>query len=401
MKVLIITPIVFNEQSPFNHIFKSILEGFLESSFNIIRYVAVEKEDEIGYRLGIRRGNIQYKVFKRRKCRKSNFLHRFASDCWMNFRMALRIFNAKGIDVLFEDTSYSSIFPVIFAKMKRIKVVMMVQDVWPDNAVMSGMLSGKGLLYRVFNSIQNTLYKRADRIIVISDDMKEFLISKGINGDKIGVIYNWPYTDGVVDIPWEDNQFVKKFNLSKDIFYAVYAGNIGKMQNVEIVVEAAKLLVGNDRMRFLIVGDGVRREAIEAKVQECGLNNVTMFPMQSSDMALHIYSMAGVNLIPLVKGGIKTALPSKTPICLACGKPVLAVVGKNTMFADMINAAGFGTSVDSDDSEGLVEKLHELLVNEKNWSLKKAHDIFYKVFGKKSNVAKYVGFIQEVNTSAR
>lgn len=400
MKILIITPILFNEQSPFNHIFKSLLEGFVENGFNTIRYVAVEKEDELGYRLGIHSGNIQYKVFKRRQCQKSNFLHRFVSDCWTNFRMALQVINEKGIDILFEDTSYSSIFSVLLAKLKRIKVVMMVQDVWPDNAVMSEMLSHNGFFYRVFNSIQNSSYRRADRIIVISDDIKNFLISKGIKSEKIEVIYNWSYTDGIVNIPWEDNQFVKNFNLSKDLFYAVYAGNIGKMQNVELVVEAAKLLVDNDKIRFLIIGDGVRRKAIEAKVQEYGLNNVMMLPMQTPEMALHIYSMAGVNLIPLVKGGIKTALPSKTPICLACGKPILAAVGEKTIFSEMVNAAGLGASVDSDDLEGLVEKIQELLVNEKSWNFKGAHDIFYKVFGKKSNVTKYVDCMKKVNTSS-
>ena len=403
MKILIITPVLFNDQSPFNHILKSLLEGFIESGFDILRYVSVEAKEEIGYRLGIQSEKIQYRMYKRSKCRKSNFLQRFITDCWTNFRMALRILLEKDIDVLFEDTSYSSVFPVLFAKIKRLKVVMMVQDVWPNNAVLSGMLLDKGFLYRVLNGLQNITYKMADKVIVISDDIKEFLISKGVNGEKIEVIYNWSYTNEIVGIPWEENQFVKKYNLLKDLFYVVYAGNIGKMQNVEIMVEAAKLLNEDQRIHFLIVGDGVRREAIEAKVQDYNLKNVTMLPMQSSDMALHIYSMAGLNLIPLVKGGIKTALPSKTPICLACGKPLLAAVGKDTMLAEILDNVGFVKSIDSDDLEGIVQKIQDLLVDDLIWDSKKANDIFYKIFGKKGNVAKYINCIRYVHlsTSAR
>ena len=71
------------------------------------------------------------------------------------------------------------------------------------------------------------------------DDMKDFIVTKGVDDQKIEVIYNWGYSDEVVNIPWEQNKFVQKYDLEKD-FYAVYAGNIGKMQNVELIVRAAK-----------------------------------------------------------------------------------------------------------------------------------------------------------------
>lgn len=118
----------------------------------------------------------------------------------------------------------------------------MLQDVWPDNAAQSHLISEGSLLYKYFEMWQKSVYKNADKLICISDDMKDFIVSKGVNADKIEVIYNWGYSDDVVDIPWEENEFVKKYNLSRDKFYAIYAGNIGKMQNVEIVVNAAKEL---------------------------------------------------------------------------------------------------------------------------------------------------------------
>ena len=121
-------------------------------------------------------------------------------------------------------------------------VVSMLQDVWPDNAVASGLISQGGLIYNFFEGWQKKVYKKSDKLICISDDMKKFIANKGVPLEKISVIYNWGYTDEAVDIAWEDNKFVRKYALSKDIFYAVYAGNIGRMQNVELIVRAAEKL---------------------------------------------------------------------------------------------------------------------------------------------------------------
>lgn len=391
MKILIITPIIYSNNNPFNHILKSILEGFLNSGYEILRYVAISQDNDEGYKLGIENKNMKYKSFKRREYNKSNFIMRFISDCWTNFRMAIRILQEHNIDLLFEDTSYSSIFPVLIANMKHINVVMMVQDVWPDNAVMSGMLR-ENLGYKVFNWIQNICYKIADRIIVISEDIKDFLVSKEIDKDKIDVIYNWSYTDGIIDIQWEKNRFVQKFNLSPEIFYAVYAGNIGRLQNVEVIVEAAKLLQHDKGIQILIVGEGVRREAIEQKIIEYGLENLKVFHIQSPDMALHIYSMAGVNIIPLVEGGIKTAMPSKTAICLSCCKPIIACVGKDSKFAKLITDECIGMVKESNDFASLADAI-SFYRNRNITSKKDIINFYMQHFIRSENVEKYVRIV--------
>lgn len=135
-------------------------------------------------------------------------------------------------------------------KSKGMKVVSMLQDVWPDNAVQSGLIKEKSLLYKYFEMWQQVVYKKSDKMICISHDMKEFIKLKGISEKKINVIYNWGYSDETVDIPWSENLFVKKYNLSRDKFYAIYAGNIGRMQNVELVIRAAEKLKANANIRF-------------------------------------------------------------------------------------------------------------------------------------------------------
>lgn len=387
MKIVIATPILYNETSPFNHLFKDIIGGFLEDGNQIVRLVACEDKEETDFKYGYTGENIEYRLYKRKNSSHANIFSRYLLDSLTNIRQALGVLAMKEVDVMFEDVSYSSFWPVLAAKLKGIKVVAMLQDVWPDNAVQSNLIKENSILYRYFEMWQRFVYKKADRIICISDDMKEFISSKGIKKEKIEVIYNWGYSDEIVDISWEQNEFVKKYGLNKEKFYAVYAGNIGKMQNVEIIVDAARELQERTDIHFLIIGDGARREAIQNRIGQYHLENVTFLPFQPSELAVHIYSAAGVNLIPLVEGGTKSALPSKTGVVLSCGKPVIVCVDEKSHFANMIKNAK-GEAVHPKDSKGLGAKICNL-AEKREENNQGSYDCFRKYFSRQKNVKLY------------
>ena len=391
MKIVIATPILYNPTSPFNHLFKDIIGGFLEDGNQIVRLVAVEDENETEFRYGFTGANIEYKLFKRKNSEHGNIISRYIRDTLTNIREALAILRLKNVDVLFEDVSYSSFWTVKAAKLKGIKIIAMLQDVWPDNAVQSHLISQGSLLYRYFEMWQRYVYKNADRIICISDDMKKFIVSKNVSAEKIDVIYNWGYSDNVVEIPWENNKFVEKYNLKKDKFYAIYAGNIGNMQNVEIVVNAAKELQNHEDIQFLIIGEGVRKEAIEKMAQ--GLKNVTMLPMQPNEIATHIYSAAGVNIIPLVPGGTKTAMPSKTGVALSCGQPVIFCFDSSERFIKVVEKSKAGAVVNPKDAPALATEILKLVTKENKV---KEFGLFHSTFCRRTNIEKYAKCIRRL-----
>ena len=391
MKIVITTPILYNPTSPFNHLFKDIIGGFLDDGNQVVRLVAVENENETEYKYGYEGSNIEYKLFKRKNSDHGNIISRYIRDTLTNIKEARAISKLKDIDVLFEDVSYSSFWAVRAAKKKGIKVVAMLQDVWPDNAVQSHIIAEGSFLYKYFEKWQKPVYKNADRLICISDDMKDFIVSKGVNPDKIDVIYNWGYSNDVVDTSWEENEFVKKYKLDRNKFYAVYAGNIGKMQNVEIVVNAAKELQDREDIQFLIIGDGARRETIEE--MSVGLKNVTMLPMQPSELATHIYSAAGVNIIPLVAGGTKTAMPSKTGVVLSCGKPVIFCFDSSERFMESVEKSHAGTVIDPDNPQALAAEIVKYVDADKKT---KEYALFKSTFRRQVNIEKYKESIHKV-----
>lgn len=394
MKIVIATPILYEASSPFNHLFKDIIEGFLNAGHHIIRIVACENKNEDGYKLGIEHDNIRYIPVLRKKSEHGNIIQRYTSDVCTAIKMT-KIINKIHADVLFEDVCYSSFWTVRTAKNRGMKVVSMLQDVWPDNAVQSGLIKEKSLLYKYFEMWQQAVYKKSDKIICISDDMKEFIKSKGILEKRISVIYNWGYSDETVDIPWSKNPFVEKYNLSQEKFYAIYAGNIGRMQNVEIIIRAAEKLMSNANIQFLIIGDGAYKENIEKEVEEKNLSNVTMLPLQDSKLATSIYSAAGVNIIPLVPGGIKTALPSKTGVCLACGRAVIFCFDKQSAFNKICENYKSGCCVSSTNEN----ELAKAILNYSKESVKKNYGALYMykdLFVRTDNIKKYVDVLEKI-----
>lgn len=388
MNIIMATPLLYEKTSPFNHLLKDIIEGILDDGNEMIRIVACENEKEQDYKMDIRHDHISYIKIKRKRTLKGNIIKRYILDNITNLRMAIWILRLHTGDILLEDISYASIWTVLAAKVKGMKVISMLQDVWPDNAVLSGLISRTGILYLVFEFFQRWVYNKSDRIICISPDMKRFVQKKGIAESKIKVIYNWGYSDIPVKISWEENKFVKKFHLNKEYFYAVYAGNIGKMQNVESILVAAEKLKDISYIKFLIIGDGVNRCNIEKKA--AGLTNVTLLPMQPPELAVHIYSAATVNLIPLIPGGLQTAMPSKVGVCLSCGKPILFCSDALSDFSDLLDQYQAGYSVEPGQ---LAFKLKELSKDTKIRYMQK-WDLYEKYFSRDKNIKKYVEILK-------
>jgi len=394
LKIAIITPILYDATSPFNHLMKDILTGFLEAGHEVTRIVAVKSKDDTDYKMGL--DGIEYIPVVRDSAPHGNIIKRYSLDTLAEQKMA-RMLKKVNADVLFEDVSYSSAWAVRAAKRNKIKIVSMLQDIWPDNAVQSGLIAKESPIYKYFESLQKPVYKLSDRFICISPDMKDFIESKGVAGEKIEVIYNWGYDDKPVDIKWEENEFAATNKLSPDKFYAVYAGNIGRMQNVELIVRAASRLKDRKDIQFLIIGDGARRKKIAEQVK--GMENVTMLPLQPSSLATSIYSAADVNIIPLVPEGIKTALPSKTGVCLSCGRPVIYCVDKDCEFSKDIEGYGAGYVVSPSDEAELAEKIKKLADAKKaggNSTCEGAWKLFEEKFTRSKNISEYVRVIEHV-----
>lgn len=288
---------------------------------------------------------------------KGNLVARYLAD--LRYIQACKKRIATDYDAVFIQSNNVSGFAVraIRKRLPHAVVTFNVQDIFPYNAAFSGALRRGGVIFRTLAAIQRFAYRHADHVITISEDMKDTLIEDGVDADKIEVVYNWSYQDE----PYEDLDLtpVAKF-FPGGTFNVVYAGNIGVMQNVDLLIETANRMRSDLGVRFHIIGDGAHRQKLKEKAEAYGLTNVSFWPMQPPEHAPLIYSAADVNVIPLRKNIYRTALPSKTATCLACRKPILFAIGTESRFARKAMEEAGCILTDPDQPQALADAIRSL-----------------------------------------
>ena len=323
---------------------------------------------------------------------KGNFIARYLVELRYVWKCRRLIKKYRDYDAVFNQSSNVAGFMAFVVKhnMPKARLTYNVQDIFPENAAYIG--SVKGIVYKILSAEQRYAYRHADQIITISEDMRDLLIEKGADPQKTEVVYNWSYTDGLYKYEDVYSEKIAEF-LTPDKFNVVYAGNIGTMQNVDIVVATAKLMQGEGNIHFHIFGDGVYKERLQREAER--LKNISFWPMQSSELAPSIYAMADVNVIPLATNIYRTALPSKTATCIACQKPIIFCIGKESKFGKwMSNEAGFYV-LGSCDAEKLVDAIRKV---EKNRIVINNGELYKKTFSRTANSKRYVELIVGVKS---
>lgn len=264
---------------------------------------------------------------------KVNLAGRYLAGLGYIWRCRKAIWKHRDCEAVFNQSSNAAGVMAFMVKrlLPKARLTYNVQDIFPENAAYIG--SAKGIVYKILSAEQRYAYRHADQIITISEDMKELLIEKGADSQRTKVVYNWSYTDSLYRYEDVYSEKIAKF-LSAGKFNVVYAGNIGTMQNVDVVVETAKLMQDEEDIHFHIFGDGMYKERLQHEAER--LSNISFWPMQPSELAPSIYAMADVNVIPLAPNIYRTALPSKTATCIACQKPIIFCFGNQSKFGRWI-----------------------------------------------------------------
>lgn len=237
----------------------------------------------------------------------------------------------------------------------KVPFIYELQDIFPDSLVNTGMAHKGGLLWKIGRKIEDFTYNHADKIIVISQGFKRNVMEKGVPEEKIEVISNWIDLDSVHPVERKDNTLISEFGLDPSKFIVVYAGNFGAAQGADIVLKAAKALVEEKDIQFVIFGGGFYFE--DAKKEAEGLENVFIHELMPQDRISEVYSLGDVALITCKAGTGKAGMPSKTWSIMACNTPIIASFDTDSDLADVIRDSGAGCCVEPENTEQLVNSI--------------------------------------------
>lgn len=252
----------------------------------------------------------------------------------------------------------------IIGRLKHIPTVYNVQDVFPDSMVNNGMTRKGSILWKIGRKIENYSYSRAKHIIVISEDFKNNLLEKKVPEEKITVIPNWADLSGIHPVPREENILISRYQLDPSCFYVTYSGNIGLSQNMDLLLEAAKMLEHEiSELRFLIIGDGADRERVQARIADEKISNVIMLPFQPYEDIAHVFSLGDIGLIISKPGIGGSSVPSKTFNILAASRPILASFDRESELCQLIDKYHCGMVAEADSLDEFVSGIRALYSN--------------------------------------
>lgn len=242
---------------------------------------------------------------------------------------------------------------------RNLAFVYNLQDVFPDSLVGTGLANKGSLLWKIGRKIEDFTYRNADKIIVISQDIKRNIMAKGVPAEKIEVIYNWVDENAIVPVKEEDNELFEEFGISHEKFRVVYAGNLGNAQNIGIIVDAAKRLKDNANIEFILFGKGGLEEEIKATKEKEQLNNLKILPLQPYERVAKVYGLGHVCIVACKAGLGGAAMPSKTWSIMSAGRAVLANLDQGEL-KEILENNGCGVFTNADDLDGFVNAIKEL-----------------------------------------
>jgi len=246
------------------------------------------------------------------------------------------------VGLVYSSPATAAIPAMVVRATRRLPYVLYVQDLWPDSVTASGFLdeAKQGLVERALHRFCGAAYDRAAHIAVSAPGMARLLHDRGVPSRKISVLPNW--ADERHFEPRErDIDQARALDVSAPTVL-MYAGNFGELQNLETVIEAARLLRDRHDIVIALVGSGVTETRLRAQAEQHDLRNVRFLPPQPFERISNVLALADAQLVTLKDVPVlRSTLPSKLQANLAAGQPIIGSVSGDAAAVIEDAAAGF------------------------------------------------------------
>jgi glycosyltransferase involved in cell wall biosynthesis len=290
-----------------------------------------------------------------------SFFHRvlaFFSFMVSSFVVGLSI---RSVDLVWGTSPpiFQGVTAWLLARLKGAPFLFEVRDLWPAFAVAAGVLRSP-LLIKASLWLEKTLYWHADRLVVNSPGFIDHVWQRGArwvelipNGADAGM-FN-PEDKGL--------DFRDRHNLG-NAFVALYAGAHGMSNDLDVLLESARLLKDQAEIKLVLVGDGKEKKNLQAKAAQMQLTNLIFLPsIPKKEMAQALAAADACIAILKPLEMYKTTYPNKVFDYMAAGRPVLLLI--DGVIRQVVEAGRAGVFIPPGDAQGLAQAICHLRANPK------------------------------------
>jgi colanic acid biosynthesis glycosyl transferase WcaI len=234
----------------------------------------------------------------------------------------------------------------------RVPIVVWVQDLYALGMAETGQ--GGRLASRVTRWVERWLLRAADAVVVIHDRFAERIEQDfDVQRDRITTVRNWTHLPAMS--PPDVRTVRARYGWADDDIVVLHSGNMGVKQGLHNVVQAAARAASDgSHLRFVMMGDGSKREEMVRLAEQLGAP-VQFLPSQRETDFIDAIQSADVLLVNELPGVSEMAVPSKLTSYFAAGRPVVAATDTDGITAGEIRSARAGVVVPAGDARALVE----------------------------------------------
>lgn len=243
----------------------------------------------------------------------------------------------------------------LLAVVRGVPFALDVRDYWPRAAIALGQLKGRRAI-ALAEGLERFLYRRASRIAAVTPSTVRMMVERGVPSQRVVLIPNGSDTERFTPGPPPSS------DRGDGACTVLYSGTHGLIHGMGVILDAAEALRADQRVRFVLVGDGAEKDALVREAAARGLSNVEFRPSQQPQELADTIRSASVCVATMSAGAFsETAVPVKMFDYMACGKPVLAAVAGDAR--DIVQESGGGIVVAPGDGNGLADGVRRLLAD--------------------------------------
>jgi len=247
----------------------------------------------------------------------------------------------------------------IISFIRRVPLVWWVMDLNPDQMIAAGKIGPRSLPARVFDWINRLTMRRARDIVVLDRFMKDKVLAKMPVAEKVQVIPPWAHKDHPAYSSPQPNAFRSEHGL-EDAFIVMYSGNHAIQHPLDTLLDAAAQMESEPRLRFMFVGGGAGKAAVEDRIA-AGAKNLLSLPYQPLERIGTSLSAADVHAVTMGDDMAGIIHPCKIYGALAVGRPILFLGPERSHAGEIIAAGRFGRGVRHGDVAGAVTAIRDFM----------------------------------------
>lgn len=328
---------------------------------------------------------------------KSSLLKRLTYELRLSFGFLRQSWKYIQKDhIVFTGTTPIFLLPivVILKKIIGFQWILLVHDVFPENLVPAQIVKPNNIWYKILKKIFDYIYGQAEKVIVIGKDMQDLVYSK-TKKNNIDIVQNWIDASDIVIQEKSNNSILQEIgwaNSQEIIFY--YFGNIGRMQGIDIILNAITKMKYSSQAKFIFIGTGAYIKNLQDKIKYMNNQNIIYYGYVSQANRSDGLNAGDIALVTLTDGMLGLGVPSKSYFTMAANKPMFAIMDNNSEIIDMIKQHNIGWYADNNE-ENIAQKLDLIIEKFNEYQLNSPREILEKFYSEKELIGKVINIIKK------